>query len=187
MCCRLYPGLDIEFTKYPKPTFLYSRCSLCVKTKPVVTTVAPFWPLVFNQTLQRIFQWLWNATISNAWDYYTPRSTKLKGVYWLNLVRLSVCPSADRIGSTLYLIQYLPGPFHIYISYQKNSEGVSRVKLSKSWKNFGKFFEFVTLTLSCFDLGSNMNWSIVWVIVRRRGVSSEHWRSNCSSYICASN
>ena len=32
---------------------------------------------------------------------------------------------------------------------------------SKTWR-FGKFFKFVTLNLSCFDLGSNMNWSIVW-------------------------
>ena len=26
-----------------------------------------------------------------------------------------------------------------------------------------------------------MNWSIVWVIMGRRGVSSERWRSSCSS------
>ena len=29
--------------------------------------------------------------------------------------------------------------------------------------SFGKFFQFVTLTLSCFELGSNMSWSNVWV------------------------
>ena len=28
--------------------------------------------------------------------------------------------------------------------------------------SFGKFFKFVTLSLSCFDLGSNVNCSVVW-------------------------
>ena len=79
--------------------------------------------------------------------------------------------SLDRIVSTLYLLQYLPDPFHIYTSYQATSEGVSCVKFISKFKtlSFGKFFKFVTLTLSCFDLGSNMNWSIVWVIMGRRG------------------
>ena len=41
---------------------------------------------------------------------------------------------------------------------------------------------FLILRLSpCFDLGSDMNWSIVWVIMGRRGVSSERRRSSCSS------
>ena len=52
----------------------------------------------------------------------------------------------------------------------------------KNFEVFGKFFKFVTLTVSCFDLGSSMNWSIVWIIMRRRGVSSERRRSS-SSYI----
>ena len=34
-----------------------------------------------------------------------------------------------------------------------------------SFLNFGKFFKFVVLTLSCFDLGSNMNCSIIWAWV----------------------
>ena len=56
-------------------------------------------------------------------------------------------------------------------------------KFKKIW-SFGKFFKFVTLTLSCFDLESNMNWSIVWVIMERRGVSSERRRSSSSSWFC---
>ena len=67
-------------------------------------------------------------------------------------------------------------------------------------KRPGKFFKFVTLTLSCFDLGSNMNWSIVWIIMcvcveggggggggvgggGVGGVSSERRCSSCSSCI----
>ena len=50
---------------------------------------------------------------------YTPASTKLKGGYTgftLSVnpsVRSSVCPSVDRIESTLYLQQYSSDPFHI--------------------------------------------------------------------------
>ena len=65
----------------------------------------------------------------------------------------------------LYLLQYSPDPFHIYTPNQATSEGVSRVKFFFFFKirNFGKVFKSVTLTLSYFDLGSNMNCSIVWV------------------------
>ena len=92
---------------------------------------------------------------------------------------LSVCLSVDRIVSTLYLLQYTLDPFHIYTSYQATSEGVSCVQFFSEFKSFGKFFKFVTL--SCFDLGSNMNWSIVWVIMGRQGISSERRHSSCSS------
>ena len=33
-----------------------------------------------------------------------------------------------------------------------------------------------------YELVNSMNWSIVWVIMRRRGVSSERRRSSCSSF-----
>ena len=49
--------------------------------------------------------------------HYILRWTKLKGVYWFH-----------RIVSALYLLQYSPDPFHIYIPYQATSEGASRVK-----------------------------------------------------------
>ena len=87
------------------------------------------------------------------------------GVYWSHLVHLSirmslhpsirvyVCLPLDRIVSVLYLQQYLLDPFHINTSYQTTLEGVSNILCFK----FGKFCKFVTLTLSCLDLGSNMN------------------------------
>ena len=98
-------------------------------------------------------------------------------------VRPSVCPSVDRVVSALYLLQYSRDPFYMYTSCQATS-GVSRVKVIQTAKNwsFGKLFKFVTLTWSCFDLGSNMSWSIVWVIMGWRGVSPEHRRSSCSSF-----
>ena len=72
-------------------------------------------------------------------------------------VRLSICPSVDGIVSALYLQQYSLDPFHICTSYQATSEGVSRVMPVSKLKNL-QFFgaKFVTLTLSSFDLGSNM-------------------------------
>ena len=93
---------------------------------------------------------------------------------------MSVCLSVDRVVSTLYLQQNLPDPFHIYTSYQATSEGVSCIKFisnSKIW-HFGKFYEFVTLTLFLFLLGIQYD-SIVWVIMEWQGVSSESSHSSC--------
>ena len=93
-------------------------------------------------------------------------STKLIGGYTgITLsVRPSVCPSVDRIVSALYLQEYSSDPFHICTSYQATSEGVSRVMPISKFKN-----------LIQYD-------SMVWVIMRRRGVSSERRRSSCSSW-----
>ena len=84
-----------------------------------------------------------------------PASTKLKGRY--TGFTLSVCLSVDRIVSALYLQQYSSDTFPICTSYQATSEGVSHaIFFQKIW-NFGEFFKFVTVTLSSFDLGSNIN------------------------------
>ena len=127
--------------------------------------------------------------------HYTPASTKLKRGYTgftLSVcpsVRLSICLSVDRVVSALYLQQYLLDPFHICISYQAILEGVLReMFVSKCKKlNFGAFFKFVTFVCKfviCnfvfFWLGIQYD-SIVWVIMRWRGVSSECMRSSCSS------
>ena len=67
---------------------------------------------------------------------------------------LSVRPSA------LLRLQFWLDPFHIYTSYQATSEVVSHVKLLGNFQNLNfwhLFFKFVTLTLSCFDLGSDVN------------------------------
>ena len=107
-----------------------------------------------------------------------PASTKLKGGY--TGFTLSVCPSVDRIVSALYLQQYSVDPFHICTSYQATSEGVSRVMpVSKFKFKFGEFFKFVT-DFVFFWLGIQYD-SMVWVIMRRRGVSSERRCSSCSS------
>ena len=68
--------------------------------------------------------------------FYTPRFNKVeRGVYWFHLVRLSVCPSVDRIMSTLYLQQYSSDSFHICTSYQASWESVSRVMFVSKFKN----------------------------------------------------
>ena len=55
--------------------------------------------------------------------------------------------------------------------------------------NFSNFLAFILFWLGIWyelvnsmDLGFKMNWSIVWVIMGRRGVSSERRRSSCSSF-----
>ena len=87
--------------------------------------------------------------------FVIPRaSTKLKGGY--TGITLSICPSVDRIVSPLYLQQYSLDPFsYLHILSSNFRRCVACNARFKIW-NFGKFFKFVTLTLSSFDLGSNM-------------------------------
>ena len=96
-------------------------------------------------------------------SYYTLVQQSWKGAYWFHLVRLSirpsVCPSADRIMSTLYLPQHWTDPFHIYAFFsqlQKECCVFSVVKNSKIW-NFGNFFKFIPLILSC------LTWDPIWI------------------------
>ena len=100
--------------------------------------------------------------------YYTPRFNEVdRGVYWYHLVRLSVCPSVDRIVSALYLQQYSLDPFHICTSYQATSEGVSRVMRVSKLK-FWRIFKICNFDFVIFWLGIQYD-SMVWVIMRRRG------------------
>ena len=110
-----------------------------------------------------------------------PASTKLKGGY--TGITLSVCPSVDRIVSALYLQQYSSDPFHICTSYQATSEGVSLVMPISKFKNlkFWRIFKICNFDFVFFWLGIQYD-PTVWVIMRRRGVSSEHRCSSCSSY-----
>ena len=123
-----------------------------------------------------IFQCISNIVIPLA-------STKLIGGY--TGITLSVCPSVDRIVSALYLQQYSSDPFHIYTSYQATSEGVSRVMPVSKFKNlkFWRIFLICNFDFVIFWLGIQYD-SMVWVIMRRWGVSSERRRSSCSSFIC---
>ena len=103
--------------------------------------------------------------------YYTPRFNEVdRGVYWYHLVRLSVCPSVDRIMSTLYLQQYSSDPFYICTSYQATSEGVSPVMPVSKFKNlkFWRIFKICNFDFVIFWLGIQYN-SMVWIIIRRRG------------------
>ena len=129
---------------------------------------------------------------SNLVNYYTPHFNKVeRGVYWYHLVRLSVrlsvCPSVNKIVSALYLQQNSWDPLHICKSYQATKEGVSHVMpVSKLRKKFGKFwwiFLICNFDFVFFWLGIQYD-SMVWVIMRRGGgggVSSERRRSSCSS------
>ena len=103
-----------------------------------------------------------------------PAQRNWRGVYWFHLVRLSVGPSVrpsvrlwtescplcifyntHRINFILtHLIKWLQTGCHVYFFQNSN------VLANSLMCNFD---------LSCFDLGSNMNWPIVWVIMGRRG------------------
>ena len=87
---------------------------------------------------------------------YIPLQRSWKRVYWYHLVRLSVCPSVDRIVSALYLQQYSSDPFHICTSYQATSEGVSRVMPVSKFKNL----KFWRIFLIC-----NFDFVFFWLVV----------------------
>ena len=60
-------------------------------------------------------------------------------------VHMSVCPSVDRIVSTLYLQQYSSDLFHICTSYQATSEGVSCVMPVSQFKDLKFWRIFLNL------------------------------------------
>ena len=101
-----------------------------------------------------------------------------RDVYWFHLVRLSVCGQnpVHSVCSTILAgsISYL----HILSSNFRRCVACNFFLNQKPW-SFDKFFKFVTLTLSCIDLG----WG--WVGVGGGGlvgcVSSEPRHSSCSS------
>ena len=129
------------------------------------------------------FNYLFNQRIHLSYSLFIPpASTKLIGGY--TGITLSVCPSVDRIVSALYLQQYSLDPFYICTSYQATSEGVSRVMSVSKFKNlkFWRIFKICNFDFVIFWLGIQYD-SMVWVIMRRRGVSSERRRSSCSSSI----
>ena len=121
-----------------------------------------------------------------TWLY--PRFNEVeRGVYWFYLVRLSACPSVDRIVSALYLQQYSLDPFHICTSYQPASEGVSCVIFVSKFKNlkFWRYLKICNFDFVFFWLRIQYD-SIVRVIMRRQGVSSECRRSSCSTFYLVS-
>ena len=124
-------------------------------------------------SLQLMTSCCMNFAFIIQWIFIPPTSTKLKGGY--AGFTLSVCPSVDRIVSALYLQQYLPDP---------TSEGVLLVMFVSKFKNL-KFWQILWIynfDFVFFWLGIQYE-STVWVIMRWRGVSSEHRHSSCSSYL----
>ena len=88
---------------------------------------------------------------------FIPPTRQRCGVYWFHSVRLSARPS--RIPCPL-CSTYSSGWIHfIFIHLIKQLQKVCRISSFlqnvKIWI-FGNFLKFVTLTLSCFDLGSDV-------------------------------
>ena len=130
------------------------------------------WPRVYRRSNVGLVFLSFEMTYSQAsfiFTNYTPCFNEVeRGVYWFHLVRLSFCPSVDRIVSNVGLQQYSSDPFHICTSYQATWEGVllimpfSKFKSLKFWRILCNF-DFVF-----FWLGIQYD-SMVWVIMRRRG------------------
>ena len=111
-----------------------------------------------------------------------------RGVYWYHLVRLSVCGQnrVRSVSSTILIgsISYL----HILSSnFRRCVACNARFKFQKFeiLANL-RIFKICNFDFVIFWLGIQYD-SMVWVIMRRRGVSSERRRSSCSSYISICN
>ena len=137
--------------------------------------------LMFLASLMHVFNTLKHGQLWTILTHFTPRFNGVERGY--TGITLSVCPSVDRIMSALYLQQYSSDPFHICTSYQATSEGVSRVMPVSKFKNvkFWRIFQICNFDFGFFWLGIQYD-SMVWVIIRRRGVSSERRHSSCSSW-----
>ena len=115
--------------------------------------------------------------------YHTPASTKLKGEYTgftLSIcpsVLLSVCPSVDRIDPLCIFNNTCQIHFILHIL----SSNFRRCVVCKNLKNmkFRPILQICNFDIVLFWLGIQYD-SIVWVIMRQRGVS---WECRHSSWI----
>ena len=110
---------------------------------------------------RELFQYLgcWSSGSLSLTDYYTPSEQSCWGVCWFHSVRpsvcMSVCPSVRpaspvRSVAPTVLVGFIS---YLYIL----SRNFKRCVAFKVSSKFSKFLKFVTLTLSCFDLGSDVN------------------------------
>ena len=130
---------------------------------------------------------LFTHILSGLLHYYTPSLQRSwKGGILVSTcpsVCLSVCPCVDRIMSALYLQQYSSDPFHICTTIPATLEGVSHVMFVSKFKHL-KFWRIILICnfdFGFFWLGIEYD-SMVWVIMRWQGVSSERRCSSCSSW-----
>ena len=116
------------------------------------TESAPEWSLAI--TPRTVPRW---ETITEQYRIYTPRFNEVeRGVYWYHLVRLSVCGQnrVRSVSSTILIgsISYL----HILSSDFRRCVACNACFKIQKFNILAIFYKFVTLTLSSFDLGSNM-------------------------------
>ena len=94
-----------------------------------------------------------------AETYLYPAHNEVVGVGYIGFTP-SVRPSVRPVSRVRFVVPtVLVGSFHIYTSYRATSDGVWRVQFLAKFQNlnFWYFFKFVSLTLSCFDLVSDVN------------------------------
>ena len=133
-CRHANTNCDVILTDCPQNVSKWVTC---------VFTPSSSW---FSLTLCWACDYLTVNTIMFSINYYTLRSTKLKGRILVSpcpSIRLSIRPSVDRIVSAPYLLQYSLDPFHIYILSNNIRRCVVCKFFLKVW-SFGKFFKFVT-------------------------------------------
>ena len=99
-----------------------------------------------------------------TWYLLYPRSTKLKGGILVSpcpSVCPSICGQKCSCSVSCTIVAGSTSCLHILLSNFRKCAACNFFLFFQNSKIriFGKFFKFVTLTLSYFDLGSNMSWS----------------------------
>ena len=137
-----------------------SQCSLCCKNE--IQTKLLKRRELFLLNINTIW-FLKVVALHSLTGNYTLRTTKLLGdilvwgVYCFHSVRPSIRP-ASRVRSVVptVLVGSISYSYILSSNFRRCVTCKVSCKISKIWI-FGYFFKFVTLTLSCIDLGSDVN------------------------------
>ena len=143
-----------------------------------------WWPLTLTYIFKVIWPWLW-------------KSCPLCNVFSSRSI-ISIFATNNRVRSVTFsvldrLFPYLPQTITIIRGCVTCKVYIKILK----FQFFGNFSNFSAFTLfwlgiryklvNSMDMGFKMNWSMVWVIMGRRGVSSERRHSSCTSFQCKFN
>ena len=141
-----------------------------------------WWSLTLTYILKVIRPWLWKScplcnvfssrsiiSILATNNHYHSSLCRVSSFY--KILKFKFFANFSAFTLKKKILQFCLHSFHIWHKSSLASEAFTLFWL-------GIWYELV----NGLDLGFKTNWSIVWVIMVRRGVSSERRRSSCSSF-----
>ena len=128
----------------------------CAQRFTACNITGPTWPMFMSLIAHNM-----NYISQYKFNHYTPRTRKLWGVYWFHSVRLSVHLSVrlafrDRSVAPTVLVGSISYLYILSSNLRRCVMCTVSCKIAK-FQFLAIFLKFVTLTLSSFDLGSDVN------------------------------